>query len=419
MTSTNEKKLGRLLDIVEEHGDVLPLWVQAGFNGKEIIIFDRHLDYKYIPKQRIEKAKAWSLNTEDQPPIRDLPFRDDDSHGWGIDDFLWIAAELGLMKSLVWVMPTDVGSSPEHYGRALIVNLERIPHIGAEVLSTFTITETHAEVRTPTLFIRATSINHLSNMQLSDDAHIDFDLDFFVSDRGIISHSTTDLILHFPSVRSRGPSYTACYSESTGFIPHNYRHLAQDLAGSLICKLQRRPSIRLHFPATHKFIHKDQVTPDHLRQVIINEAPLMGASGHSLIAEIQLSLGDIHGAVKSIELARDTGDRATIASYKLALYYMKQGHYKNAIPYLEMVIEERSDSIAVHALKLILISNNRLGKDTLDANLVKHLIETLPHNLGILELLSLNRNPILVQHKIDYLRAINKQVRKPYASRRF
>ena len=385
---TAAKTIRRILRTVEEHGDILPVWARAGFADREVIIFDRHLDYKFTPPGRIAKAKAWFADQDGMPPIRDIPFRDDDTYGWGIDDFIWVAAELGLIKSLIWVIPVEAGCTPSAYGRVLLQQMERIPFIGMEVLQSLTVHDAFAEVRPPNLRIRVTSIRHLAMVPTETDVHVEFDLDYFVSNTGRISHTVEEVLANTPMIAANNADITLCFSETSGFLPARFRSLADDIAHRLDCGIEAIPAHRRRFPASEDLLKGVPINVELRDRVFGIEIPLMGACGNSWAAEQYLALDDIESASESIKRARLEGDRAAIPCYKLGMSLMKRGDYIRANAFLESACETMTDTIAVHAFKLMLICHHRLGLESLPAEKMKFAVDALPHNLGILELIA-------------------------------
>ncbi len=89
--------------VFEDHSDALLRWMKKGIRGAVLINIDTHDDIRWIPDEKIQKLynlyqkKAWT-------EIDRADSLGDDSL-YGIGNFIYAAARLGIVRELYWVIP--------------------------------------------------------------------------------------------------------------------------------------------------------------------------------------------------------------------------------------------------------------------------------------------------------------------------
>src|SRR5215213_1527328 len=94
--------------LFEEHASVLPHWVANGLRDATLVCLDAHLDFHYIAPDRIARLQACSTPAEIRRLESPHPLSPCRDYCYGIEDFLYAAAQLGIVRRLVWVAPPHV-----------------------------------------------------------------------------------------------------------------------------------------------------------------------------------------------------------------------------------------------------------------------------------------------------------------------
>lgn len=214
--------------LFEEHASVLPHWVERGVRDATLVCLDAHLDLQFIAPERIARLRACRsavqvARLESPHPLS--PRRDS---CYGIEDFLYAAAQMGVIRRLVWVAPPHVLLG---VGDAL-AGLQQMEGVTPQQLASFRrVPGGWIEGELLGLPIAAMEWQQLAACPLDGPVVVDIDTDYFVK-------VPQDRIWARPRViaaalRERvgeGHELTISRSVGTGFLPLRHRFLADHLA---------------------------------------------------------------------------------------------------------------------------------------------------------------------------------------------
>ena len=94
--------------IFEEHASVLPHWMASGLRDATVVSLAAHLDLQFIAPERIARLRACKSAAELRRLESPHPLSPRRDACYGIQDFLYAAAQLGIVRRLVWVAPPHV-----------------------------------------------------------------------------------------------------------------------------------------------------------------------------------------------------------------------------------------------------------------------------------------------------------------------
>lgn len=215
--------------IFEEHSSVLPHWFAAGASRATVIYLDAHLDLQFVDATRIAKLRDCSSAEQLQQLASPHPLCPDRSACYGIEDFLYPAACLGLIARVIWVAPPHV----LRVGMALALSgLQQMEGVTLEALESF-----H---RTPGGWIEGhlwgldlviCDLRQLPQLTLSAPLLIDIDTDYFVSvPDDTVWAQPSDVVAALQALVGSTAEVTIARSVGTGFLPLRHRFLADQLA---------------------------------------------------------------------------------------------------------------------------------------------------------------------------------------------
>lgn len=347
----------------EEHGEVLAYWHQQGWRNETVVLFDRHLDLKKISPQGVERIRAAAQQGTLASLNRDVPFRDDGRHPYGLDNFLFGAAALGLISRLIWVYPEVTPLSPAALGRQLWELLSLVPGHGAEVEQTFALSAHSAWACVAGLRVEVTTLRGLRALELPSGSRLDLDLDYFFegSERPVHSPQEVLEVLHRQGLTARPPTLT--YSIASGFMPESFRYLGEAVAGGMGFTLEPLGQRQSHAPrAMERLSRGAPLAAEERARLFAEELEPLGGAGWSVDALLALQSGALSEAEQSYWRARDTGDRASWPAYAIGLHHLQRKDYAQASQWLERAEGERIDTLQVHGLALRTIAACRLQR---------------------------------------------------------
>jgi hypothetical protein len=214
--------------LFEEHASVLPHWVANGLRDATLVCLDAHLDFHYIAPDRIARLQACSTPAEIRRLESPHPLSPCRDYCYGIEDFLYAAAQLGIVRRLVWVAPPHVlvdlgatlralrqmeGVTPEQ-----LASMRRVPGgwIEGKLLG---------------LEIAVVEWQQLAALPLEGTIAVDIDADYFVrvpQDR--IWARPRVIITALQERLGRTLELTISRSVGSGFLPLRHRFVAHHLA---------------------------------------------------------------------------------------------------------------------------------------------------------------------------------------------
>jgi tetratricopeptide (TPR) repeat protein len=216
--------------VVEEHSSVLPQWFEAGLAGATVVYLDAHLDLQFVEPARVERLRQCASAVEMARWESRHPLSPHREACYGIEDFLFPAACLGLIRRVIWIAPPHVLRAG--IGSAL-QGLLQMEGVTPEQLESF-----H---RKPGGWIEG----HLLGLDLvigelqqlvqlplqGDDVVVDIDTDYFVSVPGdTVWAQPRDVIAALKQWVGHACDVTIARSVGTGFLPLRHRFIADHLA---------------------------------------------------------------------------------------------------------------------------------------------------------------------------------------------
>lgn len=214
--------------VFEEHASVLPHWVAAGVRDATVVCLDARLDLQFIAPERIAALRACRgaadvARLESTHPLS--PRRDS---CYGIEDFLYAAAQLGVLRRLVWVAPPHVLASVDDAFAAL----QQMEGVTPEQLASFR-RDARGWIEGELLGVHVTALEwqQLAGFVCDQPVLLDVDAGYFVNvpqDRiwarpRVIA---TALRHAFPGVQE----LTIARSVGTGVLPLHHRFISDHLA---------------------------------------------------------------------------------------------------------------------------------------------------------------------------------------------
>jgi len=165
--------------LFEEHSSSLPIWWQSRHTPRTLIYLDAHLDLQQPAVQQIKALKA-ARNLEEllalEAPDHLNPSA---AFAFSIENFLYAAQHLKLIKRLIWVTPPHI---PRHYSTEILAYMQQMDGVSFEELSSFKSTGDGA-LRGQLLGLDITLCDYqaLHSLKLEQSYYLDIDVDFFVS----------------------------------------------------------------------------------------------------------------------------------------------------------------------------------------------------------------------------------------------
>lgn len=214
--------------LFEEHASVLPHWVAQGLRDATVVCLDAHLDLQFIAPERIARMRACAsageiAQLESPHPLS--PLRD---ACYGIEDFLYAAVQLGVLRRLVWVAPPHVLARMDLALQALRQMEGVTPR---EIDSFRRTTGGWFEGRLMGLELVVLEWQQLAKLPLDGTIAVDIDADYFVKvphDR--IWARPRVIVTALKERLGEGCELTVARSVGTGFLALRHRFLADQLA---------------------------------------------------------------------------------------------------------------------------------------------------------------------------------------------
>lgn len=215
--------------IFEEHSEVLAHWFASGVRGATLICLDAHLDLQFIDPARIARLAACTSAAalaQLESPHCLSPGR---GACYGIEDFLYPAARLGLLRRVVWVAPPHVLQGGMASALRGLLQMEGVT---VDELETFRVGAGGAlEGRLLGVELTICVLEQLPALPLAGPLLVDIDADYFVV-------VPDDVVWAEPAAvvaalkKAAGPlaELTLARSVSSGFMPLQFRCIADELA---------------------------------------------------------------------------------------------------------------------------------------------------------------------------------------------
>lgn len=215
--------------IFEEHSSVLAHWFGSGVRGATLVYLDAHLDLQFIDPERIARLAACVSAAQIAALESPHCLSPDRGFCYGIEDFLFAAARLGLVRRVVWVAPPHVIRGGMASALRGLLQMEGVT-IGE--LETFRLLPNGAlEGRLLGVELAICTLAQLAGLALEGPLALDIDTDYFVQ----VPADTvwTDPRAEIAALRclpGAPADITIARSVGSGFLPLRHRFLADYLA---------------------------------------------------------------------------------------------------------------------------------------------------------------------------------------------
>jgi len=219
----------RLATIFEEHSSVLAHWFEAGVSNATLVCLDAHLDLQFIEPSRIERLRRCTSTEELRRLESRHPLSPDRSSCYGIEDFLFPAARLGLIARLIWVAPAHVAQGGL---RAALSALQQMEGVALADLESFRRTPGGwIEGRLLGLDLAICNLAQLPQLTLKGPLLADIDTDYFVRvPEDLVWTEPSAVVAALQALPAIPAELTISRSVGSGFLPLQHRFLADHLA---------------------------------------------------------------------------------------------------------------------------------------------------------------------------------------------
>ena len=214
--------------LFEEHSSVLPHWWREGARARTVVYLDAHLDLQYVNPGRIRRLEQCTSVEQVAALEKPHDLSPDGQFCYGIEDFLYPAARLGLIRRLIWVAPPHVMT---RYSDQAPDQLRQMDGVGPDDIMSFRRVDGRIEGRLLGLDLTVCDLGQVEAVPLPGDSVIDIDVDYFVTvpgDRAWIDPAEAFAVLRRLPVSS--DRVTLSRSVSSGFTPLRHRFLGDYLA---------------------------------------------------------------------------------------------------------------------------------------------------------------------------------------------
>ena len=216
--------------VFEEHSSVLPHWAARGVERATVVYLDAHLDLQFVDAQRIAQLRQCGGRASELPAFEAVhPFGSMERACFGIEDFLYPAAQLGLLKRVVWVAPPHVMRAGLGAALGKLVQMEGVT---IDDLESFNV-QAHGSIQGRLLGLELTicSLECLDRMALPEQWLLDIDVDYFIAlPESRLGMDPRDAMARLRALPGAPRHATISRSVSTGFTPLRYRFLGDLLA---------------------------------------------------------------------------------------------------------------------------------------------------------------------------------------------
>lgn len=215
--------------IFEEHASVLPHWAALGLRGATVVVLDAHLDLQYVDGDHMERLRR----CPDADALRALeaphPFAVSPDACFGIEDFLYPAARLGIVGRIVWVAPPHVLRSG--FGTAL-ERLVQMEGVTLGDIESFDIAPGGwIEGQLAGIPLAICTMKDLARMTLPPGWQLDIDVDYFVELPGEdVWADPVATLAQLRAIAQCPDTLTISRSVGSGFTPLRLRFLGDLLA---------------------------------------------------------------------------------------------------------------------------------------------------------------------------------------------
>ncbi len=220
--------------LFEEHCSSLPIWWQLGQAKRTIVYLDAHLDLQKIDDNKLGALRQCRTVGGFRALQSPHHLNTSNRYAFGIENFLYPASRLDLIKRLIWVAPPHI---PRRYSSSLLEHVQQMDGIGFEELTGFSPTG-NSSLRGLLLGLDVTICDpdDLANLGIDPEYFLDIDVDYFVVTPGdklwVDPGAEIRRVLKILGIPS---TTTISYATSSGFTPMHLRFIGNYLAAVMSC----------------------------------------------------------------------------------------------------------------------------------------------------------------------------------------
>jgi hypothetical protein len=165
--------------VSEEHSSSLAHWWHERKYPRTVVYLDAHLDLQFINADRLRRLEDCSTAEEIEALGKPHHLYPDRGYSYGLENFLFAAARLGLIDRLVWVAPPHVrtGYSRETFDQWCQMDGVQLAELGSFKRAA----GGWIEGRLLGLDVTICDYRHLAGIPLPSESLIDIDIDYFVA----------------------------------------------------------------------------------------------------------------------------------------------------------------------------------------------------------------------------------------------
>lgn len=241
------------IHLFEEHAHVLPLWWalrrERGEQGPvDVVYLDAHLDLQYVSAARIDRLRACASQAQVEALVKPHPLMPDGDSAFGIEDFLYPAARLGLIDRVFWVAPPHVDIDQPLKAMAW---LQQMQGVTADELASFHVNaQGWLEGRLLGLHLCIGRLHQLSALSWQRPCVWDIDVDYCIGLPGDKVWITPDVIaptLH--ALPCQPLAITVSKSVGSGFTPARFDFLGEWFVNALDADAPQATPARVRWAA--------------------------------------------------------------------------------------------------------------------------------------------------------------------------
>jgi tetratricopeptide (TPR) repeat protein len=225
--------------VYENHSSALIAWRRAGVRGRILVHLDGHIDYDWLPDETVARIAAAS--PDELRELEHHPYAmDGEAYSrFGIWNFIYPAARLGIVRELVWVVPD--GSLQDAFSVSQLARFQLLDKLQKVKVREAAGLRRDGRVLHGTLLGLPVTICELSDLpDLPEPVLLDFDLDYFTTrsavTQGVTRGPWTTPEAVIEELHNRGVRtdlVTISLSTIGGFMPPAARWLAPTLRAAL------------------------------------------------------------------------------------------------------------------------------------------------------------------------------------------
>lgn len=227
------------IHVYENHSSALIAWRRAEVRGRILVHLDGHIDYDWLPDETVARIAAAS--PDELPELEHHPYAmDGEAYSrFGIWNFIYPAARLGLVREMVWVVPD--GTLQDAFSMSQLAHFQLLDKLQGVTVEEAVRLRREGRVLRGTLLGLPVTVCELSDLpDLPEPVLLDIDLDYFTT-RSAITQGVTrgpwttpeTVVEELRSHGVRTDLATVSLSTIGGFMPPAARWLGSNLREAL------------------------------------------------------------------------------------------------------------------------------------------------------------------------------------------